>query len=84
VIAFHTQGGVLTPPVLARQHVALLEITKLAPSLLHRYRLRFTPRGPSSPHKLPGRSVDGKWDDAEPWHAESQCAFLARRVCDLG
>ncbi|BGP21963.1 cytochrome P450 oxidoreductase [Rhodotorula toruloides] len=54
------------------KHVALLEITKLAPSLLHRYRLRFTPRGPSSPHKLPGRSVDGKWDDAEPWHCESQ------------
>lgn len=50
-----------------------MELTKLAPSLLYRFRVSFTPRTPTSPHQLPGRSVDGKVDDAEPWFCESQC-----------
>ncbi|BGP28797.1 hypothetical protein JCM10296v2_000533 [Rhodotorula toruloides] len=27
---------------------------------------------PNSPHKLPGRTVDGMYDDKEPWHVKSQ------------
>ncbi|GAA6029328.1 hypothetical protein JCM8097_003622 [Rhodosporidiobolus ruineniae] len=54
------------------KNIALMELTKLAPSLLYRYKVTFTPRTPDSPHALPGRGVDGKEDDSEPWHCESQ------------
>ncbi|BGP44646.1 hypothetical protein JCM10450v2_000460 [Rhodotorula kratochvilovae] len=49
-----------------------MEITKVLPTLLHRYRFSFTPRSPSSAHSLPGRGVDGTWSDEEPWHVKSQ------------
>ncbi|GAA5991507.1 hypothetical protein JCM10908_005736 [Rhodotorula pacifica] len=55
------------------KNIALMELSKLAPSVLYRYNLSFTPRNtPNSPHKFPGRTVDGKLDDSEPWHCESQ------------
>lgn len=50
-----------------------MEITKVLPTLLWKYRFSFTPRNqPNSPHKLPGRAVDGTLDDREPWHIKSQ------------
>ncbi|BGP36564.1 hypothetical protein JCM10449v2_000465 [Rhodotorula kratochvilovae] len=54
------------------KNISLMEITKVLPTLLHRYRFSFTPRSPSSPHRLPGRAVDGTWSDKEPWHVKSQ------------
>ncbi|GAA6053327.1 hypothetical protein JCM3770_004114 [Rhodotorula araucariae] len=54
------------------KNISLMEITKVLPTLLHRYRFSFTPRSPSSPHRLPGRAVDGAWSDKEPWHVKSQ------------
>ncbi|GAA5860277.1 hypothetical protein JCM3774_000367 [Rhodotorula dairenensis] len=55
------------------KNIALMELSKLAPSVLYRYNLTFTPRNqPNSPHCLPGRSVDGKLDMNEPWHCASQ------------
>lgn len=49
-----------------------MEITKVVPTLLHKYDFTFTPRSPTSPHTLPGRRVDGVFDDKEPWHVVSQ------------
>ncbi|GJN91473.1 hypothetical protein Rhopal_004496-T1 [Rhodotorula paludigena] len=55
------------------KNISLMEITKVVPTLLHKYRFAPTPRGrPDSPHKLPGRAVDGTWSDDEPWHVKSQ------------
>lgn len=55
------------------KNIALMELSKLAPSVLYRYQLAFTPRDqPDSPHRLPGRRIDGKLDPSEPWHCESQ------------
>jgi len=61
-----------------------MELTKLAPSLLYRFKFSFTPRSPSSPHKLPGRAVDGAVDDAAPWFCESQWFAHQREFfCDV-
>jgi hypothetical protein len=49
-----------------------MEITKVVPTLLHKYNMTFTPRSASSPHKYPGRRVDGVLDDKEPWTVDSQ------------
>ncbi|GAA5922908.1 hypothetical protein JCM3775_006181 [Rhodotorula graminis] len=66
------------------KNVALMELTKLAPSLLYRFKFSFTPRSPSSPHKLPGRTVDGKVDEAAPWFCESQWFAHQREFfCDV-
>ncbi|GAA5894423.1 hypothetical protein JCM6882_004815 [Rhodosporidiobolus microsporus] len=66
------------------KNVALMEITKLAPSLLYRYKVSFTPRTASSPHTLPGRGIDGKLDEREPWHCESQWFSHQREFyCDV-
>ncbi|GJN90092.1 hypothetical protein Rhopal_003091-T1 [Rhodotorula paludigena] len=66
------------------KNVALMELTKLAPSLLYRYTVRFTPRSASSPHTMPGRGVDGKLDDSEPWFCESQWFTHQREFyCDI-
>ncbi|POY70792.1 hypothetical protein BMF94_6204 [Rhodotorula taiwanensis] len=55
------------------KNIALMELSKLAPSVLYRYNLAFTPRRQAgSPHTLPGRAIDGRLDDKEPWHCESQ------------
>ncbi|BGO92808.1 hypothetical protein NBRC10512_007927 [Rhodotorula toruloides] len=55
------------------KNISLMEITKVLPTLLWKYRFSFTPRNqPNSPHKLPGRAVDGTLDDKEPWHVKSQ------------
>ncbi|BGP41160.1 hypothetical protein JCM10449v2_005130 [Rhodotorula kratochvilovae] len=66
------------------KNVALMELTKLAPSLLYRFKLSFTPRSPTSPHTLPGRAIDGKLDDKEPWFCESQWFSHQREFfCDV-
>lgn len=58
------------------QNIALMELSKLAPSVLWRYKLAFTPRDrPGAPHTLPGRRIDGKLDENEPWCCESQCEY---------
>lgn len=49
-----------------------MEITKVVPTLLHKYDFTFTPRSASSPHTKPGRRVDGTLDEKEPWHCTSQ------------
>ncbi|GAA5879225.1 hypothetical protein JCM8547_003937 [Rhodosporidiobolus lusitaniae] len=54
------------------KNIALMELTKVVPQLLYRYKLSFTPRSPTSPHTLPGQGVDGKQSDDQPWHCESQ------------
>ncbi|GAA5837017.1 hypothetical protein JCM11251_004475 [Rhodosporidiobolus azoricus] len=66
------------------KNVALMEICKLAPSFLYRYKVSFTPRSPTSPHKLPGQGIDGKLDNSEPWHCESQWFSHQREFyCDI-
>ncbi|GEM06298.1 cytochrome P450 [Rhodotorula toruloides] len=55
------------------KNISLMEITKVLPTLFWKYRFSFTPRNlPNSPHRLPGRTVDGTLDDKEPWHVKSQ------------
>ena len=51
--------------------LAYAEINKLLPTLIYKYQLSFTPRGPSSPHKEPGRSMMQEADDEEPWSCEA-------------
>ncbi|KAK4056590.1 hypothetical protein OIO90_002438 [Microbotryomycetes sp. JL221] len=36
------------------KNISLMEITKVVPTLLYKFKFNFTPRSPSSPHKLPG------------------------------
>ncbi|BGP53297.1 hypothetical protein JCM8202v2_000856 [Rhodotorula sphaerocarpa] len=55
------------------KNIPLMELSKLAPSVLWRYKLAFTPRDrPGAPHTLPGRRIDGRLDENEPWSCESQ------------
>ncbi|ORY55957.1 cytochrome P450 oxidoreductase [Leucosporidium creatinivorum] len=54
------------------KNISLMEITKVVPTLLHKYDFAFTPRSASSPHTKPGRRVDGVFDEKEPWHVASQ------------
>ncbi|CEQ40409.1 SPOSA6832_02030, partial [Sporobolomyces salmonicolor] len=54
------------------KNISLMEITKVVPTLLYKYKLRFTPRSASSPHQLPGRAVDGAADARVPFHVKSQ------------
>ncbi|KAL8276727.1 hypothetical protein RQP46_010906 [Phenoliferia psychrophenolica] len=53
------------------KHISLMEITKVFPTILHRFEFAFTPRTPTSPHTLPGLAVDGSLDPSEPWHVRS-------------
>ncbi|GAA5969021.1 hypothetical protein JCM21900_006346 [Sporobolomyces salmonicolor] len=54
------------------KNISLMEITKVVPTLLYKYKWRFTPRSASSPHQLPGRAVDGAADARVPFHVKSQ------------
>ncbi|GAA5905728.1 cytochrome P450 [Sporobolomyces salmoneus] len=54
------------------KNISLMEITKTIPPLLLKYSLSFTPRTPSSPHKLSGRGIDGEEGDEIPWNVKSQ------------
>jgi cytochrome P450 len=54
------------------KNISLMEITKVVPTLLHKYEFTFTARSATSPHTKPGRRVDGTFDEKEPWHCTSQ------------
>lgn len=47
-----------------------MEVSKVVPTLLHKYRFSFTPRSARSPHRQEAKGVDGRMGE-EPWHVVS-------------
>lgn len=63
------------------RNIAIMEVSKVVPTLLHKYKFSFTPRNTTtSPHKQSGRSVDGIESDSEPWHVVSHWVSLSQHA----
>jgi hypothetical protein len=62
-----------------------MEVSKVIPLLFHKYRIEFTPRSATSPHKQStGRAVDGRASLEEPYFVASQwVAVQSDFWCDL-
>ncbi|KAF8176399.1 cytochrome P450 oxidoreductase [Mycena galopus ATCC 62051] len=73
------------PRVCIGKNIGILEVSKVMPFLLWRYRIAFTPRSAMSPHMHQvGRAVDGHMSVAEPYVVTSQWIALQRDFwCDL-
>ncbi|KAJ6607674.1 cytochrome P450 oxidoreductase [Mycena sp. CBHHK59/15] len=67
------------------KNIGLMEVSKVVPLLFYRYKIRFTPRSPTSPHThRVGRASDGRASMDEPYVVTSQwVAVQSDFWCDI-
>ncbi|KAJ7489067.1 cytochrome P450 oxidoreductase [Mycena latifolia] len=73
------------PRVCLGKAIGMMEVSKAMVLLFWKYRIKFTPRSATSPHKHKvGRAVDGRTSSSEPYFVTSQwVAVQSDFWCDL-